>query len=134
MSRERGLQPLRRDRLLDHCDGAGAQRLLRAAVLDAARDDVHRDVARLRMALQVVEHIPAVADRELHVEHDRVGAELVREREALVAPCGDDALEAAVACHVELDLGEVLVVLDDQHDAVAFLDLVAVVRHEPARW
>ena len=70
------------DRLLEARDGAGAQRVLHAVVIDVAGDDVHRDVARGRMALEVVEHLPAVEHRQAHVEDDRVGLVLVREREA----------------------------------------------------
>ena len=73
----------------------------------AGRDDVHRDVPRRRVALQVVEHGPAVHDRQVHVEHDRVGLVLVREREARVAAKRDDALEPALARHLEHGAGEV---------------------------
>jgi hypothetical protein len=114
-------------RLLEHRDGAGAERVVHALVLDAARDDVHRDVPRLGVSLQVVEHRPAVLHRQAHVEDDRVGLVLVREREALVAADGDDSLEAPVARDLELRLREVLVVLDDQHHAVTVGDRRAVV-------
>ena len=110
------------DRLLEDRDGAGAQCVVHAAVLDAARHDVHRDVPRVRMALQVIEHRPAVLHGQPHVEDDRVGLVLVREREALVAADGDDPLEATLARHHELGLRELLVVLDDQHHAVAVGD------------
>ena len=115
------------DRLLEHGDRAGAQRVLHAAVLHAARDDVHGDVPRLGVALQVLEHLPAVLHRQAHVEDDRVGLVLVRERDAFVAAHRHDALEAALARHLELGPREVRVVLDDQHDAVAVGDLLAVV-------
>ena len=65
--------------------------------------------------------------RQAHVEHDRVGLELVRERQAGVAAQRDEALEAPLARDLELRAGEVGVVLDDQHDPVALLDRVAVV-------
>ena len=103
---------------------AGHQRRLH--LLDA-RDDVHGDVARRRMALQPVEHRPAVEHRQAHVEHDRVRPELAREREAGVAAERDEPLEAALARDLELGAGEVGVVLDDQDDAVALLDRLAVV-------
>src|SRR5439155_12845188 len=44
-----------------------------------------------------------------------------------VAPRRNDALEAAHARQLELRLRELDVVLDDQHDAIALLDRVAVV-------
>jgi hypothetical protein len=49
-------------------------------------------------------------------------------------PAGrDDAAEAPLARQLELDLREVRVVLDDQHDAVAFLDQRPVVGHRDRR-
>ena len=75
---------------------------------------------------------PAVEHRQAHVEHDRVRPELAGERQAGVAPQRDEPLEAALARDLELGAGEVGVVLDDQHDAVARLDRVAVVL-DPAR-
>ena len=118
------LEHLDRGRLLDDCRRAGHQRRLR--LLDA-RDDVHRDVPRRRVALQPVEHRPAVQHRQAHVEHDRVRPELAREREPGVAAERDEPLEAALARDLQLGAGEVGVVLDDQDDAVARLDRVAVV-------
>ena len=71
-------QGLFRDRLLEERHRAGLQRVLPAV---PGGDDVHRDVPGLGMVLQAVEHAPTVHDRQPHVEHDRVGFELVRERE-----------------------------------------------------
>ena len=79
------------------------------------------------MALEPVEHGPAVEHRQAHVEHDRVGQEFAGEREAGVASERDQALEAALARDLELGAREVGVVLDDQDDAVARLDRLAVV-------
>ena len=118
------LEALLRDRLLEEGDRAGLERVLAAV---ARRDDVHRNVPRLRMVLQAVENDPAVHHRQLHVEDDRVGLVLVRERKARVAPNRDDALEAAVARDLELGPREIWIVFDDQHDAVSVLDVVAVV-------
>ena len=79
--------------------------------------------------LQVVEHRPAVHHGQPHVEDDRVRPVLVREREPGVAAQGDEPLEAAPARDVQHGLRELGVVLDDQHDPVAGVDLVAVVGH-----
>ena len=51
----------------------------------------------------------------------------MRERKARVAPNGDDSLEATVPRDFELGSGEIGIVLDDQHDAVSVLDVVAIV-------
>jgi len=79
------------------------------------------------MMLQAIEHVPAVHHGQLHVEDDRVGLELVCERKARVASDRNDSLEAALAGDLQLRAGEVRVVLDDQHDAVAVLDVVTIV-------
>ena len=76
---------------------------------------------------EAIEHVPAVHHRQLHVEDDRVGLELVCERKARVAADRNDSLEAALAGDLQLRAGEVWVVLDDQHDAVAVLDVVTIV-------
>ena len=69
------------------------------------RDDVHGDMTRRRMALQPVEHGPAVEHRQAHVEHDRVGPELAGEREAGVASERDQALVGALGrVHRQLHL------------------------------
>ena len=81
------VQRLERRRLLQERRGAGHERRL---ALLAARDDVHGDVARGRVALEPVEHRPAVEHRQLHVEHDRVRPELPRERETGVAAQRDE--------------------------------------------
>ena len=100
------------------------QRILAAV---SGRDDVHGDVACLRMMLQAVEHGPPVHDRQLHVEDDRVGLELVCEGEPGVAALRDDPLEASFTCDLELRAGELGVVLHDQDNAISVLDLLAVV-------
>jgi hypothetical protein len=81
------------------------------------------------MVLQVIEDGPAVHHRQLHVEDDRIGLVLVREREPGIATQRDDAFEAALTGDFELGPSDVGIVLDDQHDAVGVLDLVAVVAH-----
>ena len=60
----------------------------------------------------------AVQDRQLDVEHDRVGLELVGEREPGVAAERDDALEAVSRADAEHDPRERRVVLDDQEHAI----------------
>src|SRR6266540_1640534 len=121
---ERLLEPLLRDGLLEERDRAGAERVLAAV---PGRDDVHRDVACLRMLLQPLQDGPAVQDRQFHVQDDRVGLVLVGEGEARIAAQRDDPFEAALARDVELGARQLGVVLDDQDDAVTLLDLVAVV-------
>ena len=122
--REGAVEGLLRHRLLE----VGERAQVGAAPLGVDdADDVHRDVARARVALEPVEHLPAVDDGQLDVERDGVGLELVGERQAGVAAVGDDHLEAALARQAHEDAGELHVVLDDEQHAVARAQVLAVV-------
>ena len=121
---ERVVQRFARDRLLQIRDRAGLQSGL---TLAHAADDVHRDVSRVRMVLEPIEHRPPVDPRQIDVERDRVGFVRVRDAETRVALERDESLESLIARHVEQDLGEVRVVLDDEDDAVAGIEDVAIV-------
>ena len=79
------------------------------------------------MALQPVEHRPAVEHRQRDVEDDRVGPVLVRKRKPAVATQADQALEAAAPGDVEHGPGQLRIVLDDQDGPVAGLDVLPVV-------
>jgi hypothetical protein len=54
---------------------------------------VHRNVARLRMMLETVEHRPSVHARHVDVERDGVRLEGMRELESRVAIEGTQSLE-----------------------------------------
>ena len=82
------------------------------------RNDVDRDVPRLRIVLQPVEHRPAVHARQLDVERDGVGLVVAGHRQADVAAHRRQALEALLARHaIRMPTNE-QVVLDDQDDPV----------------
>ena len=83
---------LSRDRLGEEADGAAA---LASRSSVRVRDRVHWDVARLGMALQVIQHGGALDGGHLHVEDHRVRHELVGQREPDVPAHGEQALEAA---------------------------------------
>ena len=91
-----------------------------ALLLD--RDDLHRDVARRRIVLELVEHRPAEHVGQEDVERDRGRLVLARERQRLRAALGDQHLEAVVARQARAARGVVRIVLDDQQHAVAGLD------------
>ena len=90
-------------------------------------DDLHRDVARGRVELELVEHRPAEHVGQEDIERDGRGVELPGQGQAQRALGGDDALEALVARQAEQDAGVVRIVLDDEQHGVALLDGVAVV-------
>ncbi len=82
------------DRLVGEAEGADGEA---QALLVVGRDDVHRDVPRLRRALQEVEQGQAVHVRQADVEHDGVGPEALGQRRRRRALAGDHALEAGLA-------------------------------------
>ena len=91
------------------------------------RDDVHRDVARAGIVLQAIEHVPAVEARQIEVERDRVGPMLARHLQADVAAHRREHAEVVLAAEIHQDPREGVIVLDDQQDAVAGLDALAIV-------
>ncbi len=101
--------------------GEGA---VRQAVLPLLvdRDDLHRDVPRRRVELEVVEHRPAEHVGQEDVERDGGRAVLARQRQRQLPALGDDALEALVARQAQQDARVVRIVLDDQQDGVALAD------------
>ena len=118
------VQRLLAHRLLQEGEGPELQPAL-PAVVD--RDDVDGDVPGARVVLEAVEDDPAVHVGQAQVERDGVGLQLVRQLQGRLAVRGDHGLEAHLVRLVEQDRGEPGLVLDDQEDAVAGLDRVAVV-------
>ena len=92
------------------------ERAVREAVLPLLLDGehLHRDVARARVELEVVEHRPAEHVRQEDVERDRRRQVLAGEGERLLAAVGDDGLEPLAARDPQQDARVVRVVLDDQ--------------------
>ena len=74
------------------------------AVFDG--DDVDRNVARLRIVLQPIEHRPSVAIGQPNVERDRVGFVASSQPQRGVALSGDQTFETFFAREVEQDLRE----------------------------
>ena len=91
------------------------------------RDDLHRDVPRDRIELEVVQHGPAQHVGQEDVQRDGRGPELAGQRKALGARGGDDAFEALVARQAQQDARVMRIVLDDQQHGFAVDDVVAVV-------
>ncbi len=102
---------------LDHV-ADGAQRECRLGVI-ACRDDMDRDVARLDVAFQPVEDGESGLVGQSDIEHDRVGHELLGERDRFFGRSGNQAAETHFARQVAQDGGEGIVVLDDQEAAAA---------------
>jgi hypothetical protein len=84
-------------------------------------------VPGLRAALELRERCQVLAAAQLTIEQDRIGLELMREREALRPADGENALEALLAADLELGARAVSLVFDDKEDSIAGLDRRAVV-------
>ena len=117
---ERVRNALARRRLGHEREGAARKAVLAVLV---ERDDLHRDVPRERILLELAEHGPAQHVGQEHVERDRGRLILLGEIERIVAAHGHQHLEALVARQVDQDARVVRIVLDDQQDRVAGLDV-----------
>ena len=124
-ARQGGFDTLGRGRLGDEREGAARQAVLAVLV---ERDDLHRDVPRERVLLELAEHVPPQHVGQEDVERDRGRLILLGEIEAS-RRASRQHLEALVAGEVDHDPGIVRIVLHDQQDRVAGLDLEAVVRN-----
>ena len=93
------------------------------------REDLHRNVTRLRIALELVQDRPAEHVGQEHIERHGSRLVLTREREGIGAVLGDDALEAAVAREVEQHTRVMRIVLDDEQHQIARLQSLAIVGH-----
>ncbi len=91
------------------------------------RDDLHRDVPGQRIVLELAQHGPAQHVRQEHVERDRGRLVLLGEIERFGAARGDQHLEALVAGEIDQHPRIMRIVLDDQQDGVAGLEIEPVV-------
>ena len=123
-AREGGVEAFFAHRLLQIGNSAGLQSC--SSLLDT-RDDVHRHMPRFRITLQSIENLESIHPRHVDIERDRVRPNFTCRLESRLAIELDDALVPLVARHVQENFGEVLIILDHQHRAVAFFDMVAVV-------
>ena len=123
-ARQRLHQCVAVDRLFEKAESPGPQPAL-LLVVDG--DDVDRHVAGARIVLEQIEQRPAIHVRQADIEGDRVRLVAVGERQRRRAVAGDQTLEALLARKLEQNRGEHRVILDDEHDAIAGRDRVAVV-------
>ena len=123
-ARQRGVDAFGRRRLGDEGEGAARQRVLAVLV---ERDDLHRDVPRQRVLLELAQHRPAQHVGQEHVERHRGRLELLGQIERIGAAHRHQHLEALVAREIHQHARVVRIVLDDQQDGVAGLDFQPVV-------
>ena len=91
------------------------------------RDDLHRDVSRLGVLLQLAEHGPPEHVGEEHVEGHGHRSELARQGQRFAAPHGHEHFEALVVRQIHEDPRVVRIVLDDEQRRIFRLQIVSVV-------
>ncbi len=123
-ARQRLVDALARRRLVDEGEGAARETVLAVFV---ERDDLHRNVPGQRILLELAEHVPAQHVGQEHVERNRGRLILFGEIERIVAAHRQQRLEALVARQIDQDAGIVRIVLDDEQDGVAGLDIHPIV-------
>ena len=123
-ARQRRVHAFGGRRLGDERECAARQRVLAILV---ERDDLHGDMPRQRILLELAQHRPAQHVGQEHVERYRGRLELLGQIERIGAARRDQHLEALVAGEVQDDARIVRIVLDDQQDGVAGLDFQPVV-------
>ena len=113
-----------RRRLVDEGEGAARQAVLAVFV---ERDDLNRDMPGERVLLELAQHGPAQHVGQEYVERDRGRLILLGEVERIVAAHRQQRLEALVARQIDQDAGIVRIVLDNEENGVAGLDVQPVV-------
>ena len=112
-ARQRVVEAVGGRRLADERERAAREAVLAVLV---QRHDLHRDVARRRIALELAEHRPSEHVGQEHVERDRGRAGTrARARARPRRVVGDEHLEAVGAREVDDHARVARIVLDDQH-------------------
>ena len=93
-------------------------------------DDLHGNVAGLRVLFQLIEYRPPQHIWQEYVERHGSRMELTRERERVGAAHRDDHLESLIVGKVDEDAGVMRVVLDNQEYRVLGLQIIAIVRYD----
>ena len=124
MIRVRAASSLRCGRLGDKGECAARKPVVPVLV---QRQHLHRNVARGRILLQVVEHRPAQHVGQEDIERDGRGMELARQRPGLGAAHGHQHLEALVARQIAQNARIMRIVFDNQQHGISGLQIVAIV-------
>ena len=123
---ERLFEAFRRRRLVDEGEGAARQAVL--AILVEGHD-LHGDVARRRVLLQLAQHAPAQHVGQEHIERHCVGFVFACQRQRIGAAHRDQDLDPLVMREIGHDPRIMRIVLDDQQHRLAGLETVAIVGH-----
>ncbi len=121
---ERRVQAFGRGRLGHEGECAARQAVMPVLIQG---QHLHRDVARGRILLQMVQHGPAQHVGQEHIQRDGGGMVLARQRQRFGAAHRDQHLEALVAREIAENARVVRIVFDDQQDGIARLQIVAIV-------
>ena len=128
-ARKRSAHPFGAGRLGDEGERAAGQAVL-TILIDS--DDLHRDMARLRVLLELAQHRPTQHVRQKHVERHRRGTILVRQVERIFAARRDQHFETLVMGKIHHDACIMRIVFHDEQHCIARLD-VSLDRPESAQ-
>ena len=113
--RQRRSEILGRARLSDEGEGAARKTVLAVLV---ERDDLHRNMPRCRILLQLAQHGPAQHVRQEDIERDGGRLIFAGKRQRLAAAHRDQRLEPLIMRQIRQDAGVMRVVFDDQQRRV----------------
>src|SRR5712671_2818121 len=117
-------QPLCRWLLDKICEGAVGKAVL---TLFLQSNDLHRNVTRSGIELELVQNGPAEHVGKEYIQRDSRGTKLSSKRKTHGSFQRYDSLETVIACEVEQDAGVVWIVFDDQQHGIAINNLVTIV-------
>ena len=118
------IQPFRRRRL-DRVGKRAVRKTVLALFLDG--NNLNRNVPRRRIKLQIVQNCPAEHVRQENIQRDGRWQKLPRQCDCRVAARGRNRFEALVARKADKNARVMRIIFNDQQDAVARLDQIAVI-------
>ena len=92
-------------------------------------DDLHGDMPRRRILLELTQHRPTQHVGQEDVQRDGSGLILARQRQRIGAAHGDQYLHSVVMHQINQNARIVRIVFHDQQHGVVWFQAVAVVRH-----
>lgn len=117
-ARQRLAEAFRRRRLAHEGESAARKSMLSILV---QTDDLHRNMPRLWVLLELAQHRPAEHIGQENIERDRRRLVFLRERQRIAAAHRHQHLEPVVAGEIDQHTGVMRIVLDDEQHGVAGL-------------
>src|SRR5579871_2516325 len=123
---QRGLDTLGRGGL-GHERERSAREPVLAVVVE--RDDLHRNVPRLRVLLELAQDVPAQHVRKEDIERNCRRPVFVGERQRFLAAHRDQHLETLIVREIDKNARVVRIVFDDEKDCISRLYVPPIIRY-----